>query len=132
MHQAIKNSSKQLLYSSYNRQLRSPFQLLPYINYIVDSSNDILAFTSHELLSKVERMVARYLLGKGHPFPDRVHGLVSDDLEIRLASDDQCYRARRFIKVLSGLPLLPSKSVKFLVRFSVDNPLLQVKLIAFR
>lgn len=77
-------------------------------------------------------MVARYLLGKGHPFPDRVHGLVSDDLEIRLASDDQCYRARRFIKVLSGLPLLPSKSIKFLVRFSVDNPLLQVKLIAFR
>jgi hypothetical protein len=96
---------------------------LPYINYIVESSNNTFVLAGDELLSKVERMVARYLLGKGHPFPDRVHGLVCEDSEIGFASDDHCYRARRFVKVLSGLPLLPAKSEKFTVGFSVDNSL---------
>ena len=84
-----------------------------------------------DLLSKVERMVARYLLGKGHPFPDRVHGLVCEDLENGFASDDCCYRAWRFVKVLSGLPLLPPKSEIFTVGFSVDNSLFTSKIRSF-
>ena len=124
MQQAIRKSSKQLLYSSYNRQLQSPFQLLPYISYIVKSSNAAFVLAGDDLLSKVECMVVRYLLGKGHPFPDRVHGLVCKDSENGSASDDYCYRAQRFVKVLSGLPLLPPKSEIFTVGFSVDNSLL--------
>lgn len=89
----------------------------------MESSNAVFVLEGDDLLSKVERMVARYLLGKGHPFPDRVHGLVCEDSESDSASDDHCYRARRFVKVLSGLPLLPSKSEIFTVGFSVDNSL---------
>lgn len=65
-------------------------------------------------LKKIQQAIFRYLLGKGHPYPGRVAGLVNMD-----AFDDEqhdpLFRTRRFIKVTSGLTTLPSDDRKFTV-----------------
>lgn len=58
------------------------------------------------LLEKVKLAVERYLLGRGHPFPTRVHGLI-DEQTVQSDNLDPAYRARRFVKITSGLSMLP-------------------------
>jgi len=57
-------------------------------------------------LDAVKLAVERYLLSKGHPFPDRIRGLIGDDI-LRKDNLDHTFRARRFVKITSGLEALP-------------------------
>jgi hypothetical protein len=71
-------------------------------------------------LEKVKLAVERYLLGIGHPFPDRVHGLI-DNETFQTDNTDPSYRARRFVKITSGLSMLPTDSQR---KFTVKNLIL--------
>jgi hypothetical protein len=65
-------------------------------------------------LEKVKQAISRYLLGKGHPYPDRVAGLVSNE-SLEENQRDPLFRTRRFVKVTSGLTTFPSDDRKFKV-----------------
>lgn len=69
------------------------------------------------IIPKTQKMVARYLLGKGHPFPQRLVDLVDEKTIQEGLGDSGTYRAKRFAKVLSGLAVIPPRGRKFTVRF---------------
>jgi hypothetical protein len=66
------------------------------------------------LLRSFKIAVERYLRGHGHPMDPSFAGLISSD-----DTPDEHYRARRFVKVLSGVNLLPSTGHTFKV---LDRP----------
>ena len=65
-------------------------------------------------LEKIQQAVFRYLLGKGHPYPDRVADLVGMDM-FDDEQHDPLFRTRRFVKITSGLTSFPSDNRKFTV-----------------
>lgn len=69
------------------------------------------------IVSATQRLVARYLLGRGHPFPQRLVDLVDEETIQEGLRDPGNYRAKRFAKVLSGLAVIPPRGRKFTVCF---------------
>lgn len=69
------------------------------------------------IIPKTQRLVARYLLGRGHPFPQRLVTLVDEQTIQEGLVDPGNYRAKRFAKVLSGLAVIPPRGRKFTVCF---------------
>ena len=69
------------------------------------------------IIQKTQRLVARYLLGRGHPFPERLVNLVDEETIQEGLGDPGNYRAKRFAKVLSGLAVIPPRGRKFTVCF---------------
>lgn len=68
------------------------------------------------IIARTQKLVARYLLGKGHPFPQRLVNLVDEQTIQEGLGDPGNYRAKRFAKVLSGLAVIPPHGRKFTVR----------------
>jgi hypothetical protein len=66
------------------------------------------------LLPNLREHVERYFKGIGHPVDPLFTDLIGS---ARQAADNQdvCYRARRFVKLTSGITLLPLESTKFTV-----------------
>lgn len=101
----MKNSSKFLLYHAYSEQrLRSPDQLVPLVDFEIIGS-DTFKSEVEPLLPSIQDHFWRYLHGIGHP-PHFVPDLVTRDQY--LESQHPCYRAIRFLQVLSGISLLPT------------------------
>lgn len=69
-------------------------------------------------VEKIKRAISRYLLGEGHPYPDRVAGLMNKDI-LDDEQHDPLFRTRRFIKVTSGLTTIPSDNREFMVSGSL-------------
>ncbi|KAG2126900.1 hypothetical protein DEU56DRAFT_758730 [Suillus clintonianus] len=116
---AISNSSKFLLYEAYScRRLSSPLQLFPLLSFDVlgdaDFENDMAT-----LLPNLREHVERYFKGVGHPADPLFTNLVSS---AQLATDNQdiCYRARRFVKLISGITLLPPGLRNFTITVHQD------------
>jgi len=109
----IKSSSKHLLAQTYNRRITTGHQLIPHLKYSIEGDED---FTEEleRVLPDIKRAMERYLLGIGHPFPDRVVGLVESEVVLK-DNADPGYRARRFVKALSGLLTMPATPRKFTV-----------------
>jgi hypothetical protein len=68
------------------------------------------------LLPKLRAALARYLCGKGHPSDPILEGLIDVQTWIE-DNQDPSYCAHRFVKLLSGVTLLPPSDVLFAVRF---------------
>lgn len=109
----MKNSSKYLLYHAYAVQrLRSPDQLDPLVEFELVGSDEFKLQVAN-LLPAVKSHFWRYLHGIGHPehfVPDLVTRAQY------LESQHKCYRAIRFLQVLSGISLLPPEHTTFSVR----------------
>ena len=111
----MKNSSKFLLYQVYSEQrLRTPDQLVPMVDFELIGSD---AFKSEmaALLPRIKTHFWRYFGGIGHPrhfVPD----LVTEAQY--LESQHLCYRAIRFLQVLSGTSLLPPYPTTFSVCYT--------------
>ncbi|KAF8971331.1 hypothetical protein BDZ97DRAFT_1913826 [Flammula alnicola] len=118
--EAISSSSKYLLSQCYNRRITSGEQVIPHLHfsYHRSATPDIIQSAQH-LIPQITAAVKRYLLGKGHPFPDRVHGLANPDT-IGQEMTDSGFRARRFVKVLSGLDMMPVADKRFQVSLYED------------
>lgn len=105
-YQAISNSSKFLLYEAYGcRRLSSPLQLFPLLSF------DVLGDTDFEndmaiLLPNLREHMERYFKGVGHPSDPLFTNLISST-QLATNNQDVCYRARRFLKLISGITLLP-------------------------
>ena len=65
-------------------------------------------------LDKIKKAFSRYFLGKGHPYPDRVAGLILND-SFGEDQHDPLFHTQRFVKVTSGLAMLPSDDRRFKV-----------------
>ncbi|KAG1845060.1 hypothetical protein C8R48DRAFT_780068 [Suillus tomentosus] len=116
---AIADSSKFLLYEAYGcRHLNSPLQLFPLLSFDIlgdaDFENDMAT-----LLPNLREHVERYFKGVGHPDDPLFTNLVSST---QLATDNQdvCYRARRFVKLISGITLLPPGLKDFTIAIHQD------------
>jgi hypothetical protein len=111
------SSSKSLLSGSksYGRRIVSGRQVIPLLTYKIHGD---LQFQEQftELLPTLKRFVNRYLRGSGHPQHPRIDALVDPSTNAH-DSGDPSYRARRFVKLLSGLSLLPPDGTKFSVCF---------------
>ncbi|KAF8950867.1 hypothetical protein BDZ97DRAFT_1933246 [Flammula alnicola] len=118
--EAISSSSKYLLSQCYNRRITSGEQVIPHLHfsYHRSATPDVIQSAQH-LIPQITAAVKRYLLGKGHPFPDRVHGLANPDT-IGQEMTDSGFRARRFVKVLSGLDMMPVADKRFQVSLYED------------
>jgi len=100
---------------SYSCSIKSPFQLLDRLQFVVQGTNQEFSQAMNpQQLDKIKKAFSRYLLGKGHPYPDRVTGLVSND-SFGEDQHDPLFRTRRFVKVTSGLATLPSDDRRFKV-----------------
>ncbi|KDR69131.1 hypothetical protein GALMADRAFT_215412 [Galerina marginata CBS 339.88] len=110
--EAITKSSKYLLARSYSRRITSPEQLIPHLKFEHQRSStpDVVPDTAY-LMPQIEEAVKRYLRGVGHPL-----SAISEDycdLEtFQSEKSDPSLRAKRFVKVLSGLEMLPVEEVK--------------------
>ncbi|KAF8151619.1 hypothetical protein B0H34DRAFT_801323 [Crassisporium funariophilum] len=116
---ALQSSSKHLLAQSYARRIHSPFQIMGKLCFAVKSRNEEFMQEMETKLPDVELAVKRYLLGSGHPFPQRVAGLLDADT---LARDrqDTVYRAQRLVKVMTGLSMLPPAGRTLLITIRDD------------
>lgn len=74
--------------------------------------------SSRRLIPQVRKAVEHYLRGTGHPFPERARALAEletfDD-----ENNDPTLRARRFVKALSGLEMMPISGQAFTVCFKI-------------
>src|SRR5271154_5937717 len=59
------------------------------------------------LLPTIKEMFLRSLVGHGHPCREDVAGMISD-VQINQDNQDPGYRARRLVKMISGLEILPT------------------------
>lgn len=101
----MKNSSKVLLYHSYSQQrLCTPDQLIPLVEFELVGS-DAFKLEAAALLPRIKTHFWRYFRGIGHPQHFVPH-LVTEAQY--LESQHPCYRAIRFLQVLSGISLLPA------------------------
>lgn len=66
------------------------------------------------LEEKIARGVKRYLLGQGHPNKDMIVGLVGPEA-VEKDAKDICFRAKRFLKITTGLLMLPPSGRKIRV-----------------
>ncbi len=115
LYQVIQTSSKYLLATTYSRSIKSPFQLLDRLQFVVHGTHhEFYQTMTGRQLDKVKQAITRYLLGTGHPFPGRVADFVSDET-LRRDQQDPLFRTRRFVKVTSGLPTFPLDNRKFKV-----------------
>lgn len=68
-------------------------------------------------VQRIQTAVVRYLLGNGDPYPQRVSGLL-DEETLRQNQLDSGYRARRLVKVTSGLSMMPTSGRRIKVCFT--------------
>jgi hypothetical protein len=102
------------LYHAYAcRQLTSPFDLFPFLSVDASGDADFLSDMA-ALLPNLQEHVKRYFKGVGHPsHPAFTNVIASGQLD--LDNQDSCYRVRRFVKLMSGISLLPSSKRSFTV-----------------
>jgi hypothetical protein len=66
------------------------------------------------LLPTFKRTIERYFRGHGHPRHPLIDPLVDPSTQSE-DNQDPLYCARRFVKLLSGISLLPPNGIKFSV-----------------
>ncbi|KDR72188.1 hypothetical protein GALMADRAFT_229037 [Galerina marginata CBS 339.88] len=116
----IGQSSKFLLAKCYSRRVTSPEQLIPHLEFNYHRSNTptVVPDTEH-FMPQIKLAVKRYLRGTGHPEKARE---LCDPLTYDDENMDPALRARRFVKVLSGLEMMPVRDRTFTVSVYQDIP----------
>lgn len=104
--------SKQLLSELYANKLDNVNQLISRLSYSVQGGNPAFRERWATLLPQVSAAMSRYLKGTGHPDHPMINGLVDHETRVR-DSRVPCFRARRFLKVVSGNEILPPNDAKF-------------------
>ncbi|KAG1885301.1 uncharacterized protein F5891DRAFT_1087926 [Suillus fuscotomentosus] len=103
---ALAPMSKTLFQAIFNRRVTAE-SLIPLLRFELDGDGNFRAQMS-PLLRSFEDAFHRYLRGSGRPTdPSLAAFIIHDD-----AAADPNYRARRFVKVLSGINLLPPTTLR--------------------
>lgn len=108
------SSAKFLTTECYNRRITDAKQVIRYLDFVVCGDTAFRTLVA-PLVLRFRNVLEGYLRGTGHP----AHPLIEDliDADQHAADDaDPAYRARRFVKLLSGISLLPSSGHMFTVR----------------
>ena len=111
----IAPSSKYLLTKCYNQRVTSAEQVIPFLSFVHHRSvmPDEVQDTKH-LVPLIAEAFKRYLRGKGHPFLDKCRNLIDPEVCEREMADTGL-RARRFVKVVSSLDMMPVIDRPFVV-----------------
>ncbi|KAG1852845.1 hypothetical protein DFJ58DRAFT_790111 [Suillus subalutaceus] len=117
----ISGSSKYILHQAYAcRQLSSPVQLFPFLSF--ETSGDTNFKSDMDiLLPSLQEHLKRYFRGIGHPLHPLFAGVI-EPAQRAIDNQDLCYRARRFIKLMSGISLLPSDDKSFTIILNQNIP----------
>ena len=115
--QEILQSSKTILITAYNRRITSGIQLIPLLTYKVFGDDEEFERRMTDTKPKLVKAIERYFLGTGHPNVPLFNDIVAPT-RFEADNKDPGYRAKRFVKMLSGISLLPPKGIKFIVRFT--------------
>lgn len=112
--------SKPLLCDTYNRRITNGDQIIPLLTYELHGSVTFRA-DMEPVVPRIKAALARYLRGTGHPVhPNFDADNLIDPATRELDDRDPGYRARRFVKLLSGLSYVPAyKTQLFKVCFLV-------------
>jgi len=103
----IETSSKYLLSRSYNRRIVNGHQILPKLAFFLDAGvSQEFRNRLEPLVPTIKAMFSRYIVGHGHPSKEDITGMISDT-QMDQDNRDPAYRAKRLVKMISGMQILP-------------------------
>ena len=110
----LKSSAKFLTSQSYHRRVTNGEQVLSRLEFII-SGNSTFESVTTPLVPQLRSVFECYLRGVGHPLHPQMSNLI-DVAQRDIDNANPAYRACRFVKLLSGITLLPPPGQFFTVR----------------
>ncbi|KAK7000880.1 hypothetical protein R3P38DRAFT_2560322, partial [Favolaschia claudopus] len=101
----------ELIKAAFDRQLKSPADILRFIDYN-ETSPEVNPWGDNiEMVALIEHFVSHYLLERGHPRD--LDGVIRALIDPEFTAPDSVFRARLFLSVTTGSILLPVRPAVF-------------------
>jgi hypothetical protein len=111
----LKSSAKWLLSHCYHRRITNGEQVISRLDFVVRGDSTFEFVTAPPLVVQLRSVFEHYFRGIGHPSHPQMADLVNE-AQRDIDNADPAYRACRFVKLLSGVTLLPPPGQDFTVR----------------
>ncbi|KAG1724819.1 uncharacterized protein EDB91DRAFT_1255060 [Suillus paluster] len=110
----LKLSSKWLLSHCYHRRITNGEQVISHLDFVVCGDPTFESATAPPLVVQLRSVFEHYFCGIGHPPHPQMADLVNE-AQRDIDNADPAYRACRFVKLLSGVTLLPPPGQDFTI-----------------